>query len=57
MKEAGEEAQKLMLDIMRDAYRHEAVPPEWQRAVIDPIFKKEGKALSEIDSGISLLFH
>ena len=28
VKESGEEAQKLLLDIMRDAYRHETVHPE-----------------------------
>ena len=57
VKEAGEEAHKLLLSIMRHAYRQEAVPPEWQRGVINPIFKKGDKALCENYRGISLLPH
>ena len=57
VKEAGDEAQKLLLNIMQDAYRHETVPPEWQRGVINPIFKKGDKALCGNYRGITLLSH
>ena len=43
VKEDGEEAQKLLLAIMQNAYRQETVPAEWQRGVINPIFKKIDK--------------
>ena len=57
VKEAGEEAQKLLLTIMQNAYRQETVPAEWQRGVINPIFKKGVKALCEKFMGISFLSH
>ena len=57
VKEAGDEAQKLLLNIMQDAYRHETVPPDWQRGVINPIFKKGDKALCGNYRGITLLSH
>ena len=55
LKEAGEEAQKLLLAIMQDAYSQETVPPEWHRGVINPIFKKGDKAVCAKYRGISLL--
>ena len=57
VKEAGEDAQKLLLEIMNDAYRREILPSEWQRGVINPIFKKGDKSLCENYRGISLLSH
>ena len=57
LKEIGEDAQKLLLEIMNDAYRREILPSEWQRGVINPIFKKGDKSLCENYRGISLLSH
>ena len=57
VKEAGEDAQKLLLTIMQNAYRQETVPAEWQKGIISPIFKKGDKALCENFKGISLLPH
>ena len=57
LKEAGEEAQKLLLTIMQDAYSQETVLPEWQRGVINPIFKLGDKAVCANYRGISLLSH
>ena len=42
---------------MQNAYRQETVPAEWQRSVINPIFKKGDKALCENFRRISLLSH
>ena len=57
VKEAGEEALRLLLDIMQESYRNESVPQDWQLAVINPIFKKGDKALCGNYRGISLLSH
>ena len=57
VKEAGDEAQKLLLTIMQNAYRQKTVPEEWQKGIISQIFKKEDKALCENFRGISFLSH
>ena len=57
VKEAGDEAQKLLLTIMQNAYRQKTVPAEWQKGIISQIFKKGDKALCENFRGISFLSH
>ena len=47
MKEAEEDAQKLLQDIMNDAYGLDILPQEWQKGVINPTFKRGDKVLCE----------
>ena len=44
VKEAEEDAQKLLLEIISDTYRLEILPLDWLRGVIIPIFKKGDKS-------------
>ena len=53
---AGERAWSFMLTIMQK-YRQEALPSEWQKGVINPIFKKGDRAAWENYREITLLSH
>ena len=57
MAAAGEEARQHLLRVMQTAFRTETVPADWQKGVINPIFKKGEKTVCENHRGITLLSH
>lgn len=57
MAAAGERAEEQLLRVMQMAYKMEAVPAEWQKGVINPIFKKGEKTECGNHRGITLLSH
>ena len=55
--EEGEEEMQHLLRVIQIAYRTENVSEEWQKGVINPIYKKGEKTECENHQGITLLSH
>ena len=57
MATAGEHAMQQLVKVIQTAYRTKIIPEEWQKDVINPIFKKGEKTVCGNHRGITVLSH
>ena len=57
MATAGEHAMQQLVKVIQTAYRTKIIPEEWQKGVINPIFKKGENTVCGNHRGITVLCH